>query len=1090
MAGEPLNPYVEVSGLPTFEQQKITFPSGAFNVQVDAFLSACNATFGFNQQPHRFSLEYVPEEFSFNSLPSIGTFVRFDVGDEFHIAGRIKHADYNKSSRGNIISIDIEDIRDELNDYTLDTYGIFGENDTPAVGIIDVVYWYCNVKSNQVGRQRAIKDLAQLRSVGASYGQIYQAIEYFENTLGTINGLLDKIPEPSVVDAQLPRDPDAYRWQFRAQTFLDVLARIMRDIAYDFYYDMKEDKINVINRKFGIQISDNAIPTASDTAELISLRYGNDEAERPTVARLYGGQMEGLVGPTTVRLMPSGAFGSIGNQLGINIDDFKFVRGWDATLKYFGPDGFLNEYQPTDDELAASLKGLEWWAREVGLDNRIDNTTINPDTGLTQEQRSVMGSGLGLLRNRRIAERSWIVNWYSRVRTFAQNHYGRTYVLDSTSQLYEDLDQFDVISEAWCNLENQSENGTFTDDYKISDTFKFIAPFYNHDTNKMRPYAVLPGNTKWGLDGEQVPAAFEKWNEDEDNQFVPIEVRKWDSNRNKFNEEFLEVIEGQEKGVWVRLPAFAWNPDAGRNTELGDIHRVITLTSVFEGETTEDLPDPLLFPIPFQQIAPSGGNGASIPVRVKRRFGVTYPQIWSSGTGTDLKVEVAEGFVPWNYEPRGSKTSVDLMNEEALAFLGTQVVNRNVVTFAEANKVGLPAISFDNYADQEIDASGTYGRVSHGVTNLSLTKDIQSPAWQTKYSLKSHFPQFIQVQPVLKAVNENFAFAIKRIDANVPRFDPPDFEVPPIPDLPETNDGRKTIKSDTGLEHIREIPVEIIDVIEPGADQYYLAIDAQGTKWPRALDVGFGNASLKEARATDGFLQKGMDAVYHIEKKADGSFEHYFTGGVDLKDTRVVEMSSVIQQVTLSDGSTVSVANVKTLPTLVTTNFGNSETAIQFELLNVPFLDQANLPQATVGDKFTLVSHGNKNKGGPNPIAPDTTAQQEDGSSDLFLVNATGGAGSTILAQVTARPNADGRNGAIQTFAAAGGVEYTDGQIPSTGGSTIYNVIFVGADPTLVEVGDPVIAQQFLETDASAAQFRLIALVLKPTFFGGITFQE
>lgn len=1095
MAGEPLNPFIEVSGLPTFENQKIVFPSGAFSVPVEAFLSSLNCSFGFNQQPHRFSLEYIPGEFSFNDLPTIGAFVRFNIGDDFHIAGRIKHADYNKSGRGNILSIDIEDIRDELNDYVLDTYGIFGENDSPAVGVVDVVYWYCQVKSQQIGRQRAIKDLAQLKTVGASYGQIYQAVQYFENTLGTVNGLLAKLPPPQILDAQLPRDPDAYRFQFKAQSFLDSIARILSDVAYDFYYDMKQDKINVVNRRFGVNISDTAIPTASDTSELISLRYGNDEAERSTVARLYGGNIEGLVGPVDMRLMPSGAYGSVGNKLGINFErDFKFVKGWAATLKYFGPDGNLNSYQPSDNELAASLKGIEWWARTVGLDNRIDNDTINPDTGLTELQRSVVGSGLGLLRNRRVADRSWIVNWYSRVRTFAQNHYGRTYILDPNSQLFNDIDQFDVVSEAWCNMENQTDGGTFDDNYKISDQFRLLSRFYNHDTNKMRPFAVMPPNTKWGLDGEQVPASFEKWNEDEFNQFVPIEVQKWDSNRNKFNEEFLEILDGQDKGILIKLPAFAWNPDAPRNIALNNIFRVQTLGSVFDGDTTEDIPDPLRQATPLQQLAPSGSSpaGASIPMRVKRRFGIDFPSIWASGTGTDLKVEVLDSFVPWNYEPRGAQDSIELLNEEALAFLGTQVVNRNTATFAEAVKVGLPVISFDNYANQEIDASGNYGSVSHGITNINLTKDISTPAWQTKYSLKSHFPQFITIRPVQRAVNEDFAFAIKRVDANIPDFDPPAFEVPQIPDLPETNDGRRTIKADTGLEHTREIPVEIISVNSPGVSQYYLGVDARGTKWPRALDGDFGNDDLKQARATDGFLQVGMDAVYHIEKRSDGSFEHYFTGGVDLKDTKVVEMASTIREVEIG-GENFSVADIKTLPTAVTGNFGNQDLAVQFQINSVPFLDQSNIPQATIGDKFTLVSHGNKNRGGSTPIAPDTTALQDDGTSDVFLVNATGGS-SVLLAQVTTKPDANGRGGAIQTFAADGGDEFSDGAVPGSGGSTIYNVIFVGTDPILIEVGDPCVAQQFLEAATegsdSSAQFRLIALVMKPTFFGGSTFGE
>ncbi|NIU01463.1 MAG: hypothetical protein GWN01_11265, partial [Nitrosopumilaceae archaeon] len=55
------NPFIDVSGFPTHEEQQIDFPSGTFAIPLRAHLSALNATFGFNDTPHRFDLEYIPE---------------------------------------------------------------------------------------------------------------------------------------------------------------------------------------------------------------------------------------------------------------------------------------------------------------------------------------------------------------------------------------------------------------------------------------------------------------------------------------------------------------------------------------------------------------------------------------------------------------------------------------------------------------------------------------------------------------------------------------------------------------------------------------------------------------------------------------------------------------------------------------------------------------------------------------------------------------------------------------------------------------------------------------------------------------------
>jgi hypothetical protein len=350
------NKYITISGQPTFEQQKITFPSGEFGIGINAFLSSLNAQFGFGGTPHRFDLEYVPEEFSATDLPTIGSGVNFTVGQNFYIKGEIVHTDYTSSARGKIMSISIEDTRLDLDDVILDTYGVFGNNDSPATNVVDVRYWYTKqfLESRDDGRTILIKDLNLLEQHGASYRQIYEAIQYFEETHGTISNILSKIPKPEVIEEQLDGDPNSYKWHFRSQPLLQCLGKILNDVAYDFYWNMKDGEINVINRKPAININEDAIPVAGDPAPIISKRYGKDEGERPTAIRIFGGEMEGIIGYDNT----SGGFGLNLAQYDMGIGDttLSFSAAWrNVKIKYFGPDGSVRTNRPSDRDLGLAI---------------------------------------------------------------------------------------------------------------------------------------------------------------------------------------------------------------------------------------------------------------------------------------------------------------------------------------------------------------------------------------------------------------------------------------------------------------------------------------------------------------------------------------------------------------------------------------------------------------------------------------------------------------------------------------------------------------------------------------------------------------
>ena len=119
----PLNSkFITISGMPTYAQVAVPFPSGTFDVPINAHLSSMNATFGLNDSPHRIDLEYIPEDFHENNLPDIGLGIDMSVG-AFQFKGRIVHTDFNRSDKGNILSVSIEDIRKDLRNVTIDKIG-------------------------------------------------------------------------------------------------------------------------------------------------------------------------------------------------------------------------------------------------------------------------------------------------------------------------------------------------------------------------------------------------------------------------------------------------------------------------------------------------------------------------------------------------------------------------------------------------------------------------------------------------------------------------------------------------------------------------------------------------------------------------------------------------------------------------------------------------------------------------------------------------------------------------------------------------------------------------------------------------------
>lgn len=362
--------HITVTGLPSYQQHTyVPLPSGSLNIPVEAELLSINATFGFNQQPHQISLEFVPIDFSASTLPSVGSGVSFTLGENFYVRGTITQVDYNKTAGGKVLTIVIRDDREDLNNVYIDTEGIFGKYDTPKDGVVDMRHWALNAwdySARQYGlnKHKAERELKIMAEHGTTYRNLYDAIEYYES-LGTISNISTKIPAPEVIEAQLDEDPQGYRWTFSNEPLLRAMATILGDVSYDFYWSMRDEKIHVVNRKYAINISESDIPSSEDESDILASRYGDQEAEKASKVQVYGAQMEAMLGYQNT-------FGSLSNyDLGFTPVS-SFSPAWPLMkVSYWWGGAFLRSYTPSDEELKMALLGIEQWANYKGLANRI-----------------------------------------------------------------------------------------------------------------------------------------------------------------------------------------------------------------------------------------------------------------------------------------------------------------------------------------------------------------------------------------------------------------------------------------------------------------------------------------------------------------------------------------------------------------------------------------------------------------------------------------------------------------------------------------------------------------------------------------------
>jgi len=817
-------------------QPVIAFPSGQIAAgqpgrDLEAILIQINAQFGFNTQPHTFNTSWVPtrddpEAFhgASGQAPSVGTTIGFTI-DEFLVSGEIIHSEYNVTNNGGtILNINIRDTRSCLDAIKIITEDL-GNN--PGSGVISVArgtritkgFTDINGNVSEVKFQEYRKILEQ----GATYPQILDAIQLAIDE-GEISFDLNKIPTKQQLEANLGGDASAIRFQFKGSPLTEVITRVLESSAYDWYWSMSEQKVQLINRKIAFTLAENdlldivsSLGASSGLDQTIRIAYGDDLVTQPRRVRLLGAHQEGWINSPLLGLIDGIDTPSSG---------VVFMPAWhNFTVQFTDAAGILRSYTPSDLELQAALKGIEHWTYFKRYQTAPLNLTLespgfglSPDAGSIAAQHvdfqsridparpiaSLGGNESGqfrLINNRRDANQNWVINFFNRVQDHANRFFGRAYIA-SGILANEVSGAFTVANQAWGNVENQVEgqtisvagsSGLFVDNYEINRDLGPLAPFKGSD-NKIASYCVLPAGTVYGPDGEDPPASFGSWTEDFFFAIDPItgtiaegglttaQGASTSGHRTRTGEHYVPIrlIEVGQLSIDPRDPlaAFESYPEGTVLAELPIMassglspntvfKNLVTLTeTALETEVPGpiDILDPGILVEPYNVL-----SGVAIPVIFTKRYGMDFPSEWASGTLQTVcdneVVVIDDQFAPWNFPPQGRTTSVQLMEDRAFRRLQGLIAPAANSQFAQIEIVGLPKISFDAFSNQTPDINGNIGIRNHGVTNINFS--LGTNGIRSTYRIASFFAEFGEDPPLAKSPRAILNGIITPIDTQI-----------------------------------------------------------------------------------------------------------------------------------------------------------------------------------------------------------------------------------------------------------------------------------------------------------------------------------
>jgi hypothetical protein len=789
------------------------WPSGQFaddqpGSQLCAFLSSLNSSFGFNLQPHTINTEWIPcgDPCAFHGasgqLPEIGKALEISVGD-FQFKGVITHSDYTSSTNGTIFKVNLEDNRRSLRRIKIHTEDL-GE-DVPS-GVVSVARAFRKINGFEDDMGNAsdalIREYERILRFGASYDQILAAIDLSFNE-GRITLPVSELPSVDQLSRNTGGSIEAIRWQFNLTPLDETITRVFQDHGYDWYWVMDSQRIGLINKRIPFDPSENDIlDIVSEFGSLSGLDstsqigFGKDIVPDPTRFRVLGGHQQGFIN--------SDLLSPIDGLDTTKLDDnVVFEKAWDRlTIGFFAEDGTYRTYIPAETELQMALAGIEQWtyykkyqtndpnAQTPGFGAVTDAGHVAAQSETFQSRldinEPIVGGGTGdaenglrVISNRRDENHNWVIAWFNRVRDHASRHYGRSYVVEgilfnSASGFYR------LVDAAWANVENQVQgftlspsgsqgSGIFTEDYQISRTLGPISPFVTDDF-RVRAHCVLPTDTVYGPQGDDVPASFGNWTEDappfnpngDGRHYIPVELRVVGQRVINPRSDDLYSFESFPEGTLLcQLPINA-GPSTGitENSTLANLATLLTTRNKLTGSGLRDIINPAIVLNAYQTL-----EEVAIPVEARSRYGQTFPSNWVAGINhfqRDEDVQLDDQFVPWAFSPRGSDTSIEVMSDRAFRRAVGRIVPRSSSRYADFTQVGLPLLSFDSFANQSIGPSGQYGEISHGVNEVNISFGLDG--FTTRYKVQSYFPRFGKEAPLGERVRALIDGIINPID--------------------------------------------------------------------------------------------------------------------------------------------------------------------------------------------------------------------------------------------------------------------------------------------------------------------------------------
>lgn len=1008
----------------------IAWPSGQFAADAPgsklvAFLSSANATFGFNLTPHNLQTEWVPcgsaDEFhgASGQLPDIGTSLEIYIGD-FYFRGGVVHADYTTSMGGTIVNLVLEDNRRLLRRVKIHTEDL--GQDVPS-GVVSVARAYrilnglVDIDNNP--SEPLVKEYDRILQFGATYSQVLEAIDLAYNE-GNSFVPISILPTVEQIEKNIGGTVAAIRFQFNLDTLDDVLSRILLDTGYDWYWSMDAQRVNLINKKKQFDISEADIlnlvsqfGSASGLNETKQLGFGQDAVPDPTRFRVMGGHQEGFI--NSELLSPIDGLDT--SALDGNV---VFSKAWDKlSVGFYDSDGYFRTYRPTEKELQLALAGIEQWTyykiyQTASTSGSLPGYGYLPDAGSIAAQdysfqsrldlmmplagiaTGAAESGLRVISNRRDQEQNWVIAFYNRVRDHASRHYGRSYVVEGL--LYNQASGlFQLIDAGWANIENQVQgyslsasgtvttSGIFLEDYEINRALGPISPFVTQDF-RVRAYCVLPKSTVYGPLGDDNPASFANWTEDappfnpsgDGRHYIPVTLQDVGERViDPHSEADLYGFESYPKGTLLcQLPINA-GPSGGIVND-GIIFNLATMLTTINKLTGSGLVD-IINPAQVLNVY-DALSGVAIPVQARLRYGQSYPSQWVLGElhyERHEDVQLDDQFVPWAFSPEGNQTSLQIMTDRAVRRAEGKIVPKSSSRYADFQQVGLPLLSFDSFAEQNIGPSGLYGEISHGVSELNISFGIDG--FSTRYKIQSYYPKFGREAPLGERVRAQLNGILNPIDFVDLELLNPNPSRPTNPSLPgdafappiffdgEQNAVRVTINEVNNIFTLSSTPGAAVDERYRGIDQH------RYIKPPLALSSS--NIDFREgAICIDGFLNVDDQAVYHTDnfQLPNGNrILRYFTQGRPYANGTIVQIARI---------NPINTSNYD-----VTIVGGDGSRAI----FDLPVLNGS----VAIGDKTTLAAQGD--------------AKITPGNSDgtIYLNGTTSSAAGVIAVEIISVSN-------------------------------------------------------------------------------------